>query len=238
MSTMPMEPSTEPVAYHAQLAADWEQRYRKRSFRVRQTILAECLNGFDLTGAQWLDAGCGTGTLSRWLAQRGCSVRGVDAAAEMLAAAAEWAKAQNYADRLSFSRVDTIAQLALDSSSMDGVLCSSVLEYVPDPGACVTEFMRVLKPRGLLLVSVPSQHSIVRKMQLAERRFGAQVGRNWAKFIEYSRHEYTVSEFTKVLETRGFQVERVLAFGSPLPRWIQRLRFGGSLLMFMARKKK
>ena len=143
MSTMSMESATEVVAYHAQLAADWEQRYRKRSFRARQTILDECLKGFDLTGAQWLDAGCGTGTLSRWLAQRGCSVRGVDAAAEMLAAAAEGAKSQNYADRLSFSRVDTIALLGLDSSSIDGVLCSSVLEYVPDPGACVAEFIRI-----------------------------------------------------------------------------------------------
>lgn len=235
MNMTPTETS-KPVAYHAQLAAGWEGRYRKRSFRARQIVLAECLNGLDLSGAKWLDAGCGTGTLSRWLAERGCSVVGVDAASEMLAVAAEQAKTANYPGRLSFSRVETITRLALNNNSMDGVLCSSVLEYVSDPGICVEEFARVLKPGGWLLVSVPNRQSLVRKIQLAGYRFGVRLGRSWPKFIEHSRHQYTASEFTSLLEMRGFQVEKVSAFGSPLPRWIQRMRFGGSLLMFMARK--
>ena len=238
MSMTPTETSMEPVAYHAQLAADWEDRYRKRSFRARQIVLAECLDGLDLTGKKWLDAGCGTGTLSRWLAERGCSVLGVDAASEMLAVAAEWVKAQHCEEKVSFNCVETIAHIALESNSIDGVLCSSVLEYVSDPGECVEEFARVLKPGGLLLASVPNRHSGVRKMQLAEHHIGVWLGWNWAKFMEHSRHQYAVNEFSRLLETRGFLVEKVLVFGSPLPQWIQRMRFGGSLLMFMARKNK
>ena len=79
--------AADAVAYHASLAGEWERRYRKRSFQMRQTVLLKCLHGWDLAGTVWLDAGCGTGTLARWLATRGCSVLGVDAASEMVAAA-------------------------------------------------------------------------------------------------------------------------------------------------------
>ena len=105
------------VAYHASLADAWEHHYRKRSFQMRQTVLLKALEGRDLPGTLWLDAGCGTGTLARWLATHGCSVLGVDAASEMVVAANQSAQAQNYSDRLSFVRINTIARLALDDRS-------------------------------------------------------------------------------------------------------------------------
>src|SRR5579862_5992974 len=49
------------------------------------------------------------------------SVLGVDAASEMVTAARA-TPAQDYSDRLSFVRVQTIARLALDDCSLDGVL--------------------------------------------------------------------------------------------------------------------
>ena len=56
------------VSYHRYSTRGWEQRYRKRSFKARQAVLVECLEARDLAGGSWLDAGCGTGTLSRLLA--------------------------------------------------------------------------------------------------------------------------------------------------------------------------
>lgn len=225
-----------PVAYHAQLAEDWERRYRKHSFHSRKIVLAECLELHDLTGTTWLDAGCGAGTLSRWLAERGCQVLGVDAAPEMVRMAAQLTEGQHGPMCPRFVCIETIARLDLDARSLDGVLCSSVLEYVPDPSECLQEFARVLKPGGMLLVSVPNHHSIVRKAQVSCRRIGKCLGRSWLKFIEYSRHEYTVRDFTSLLQKGGFSVEMVRPFGSPLPRWLQRMRIGGSLLMFEAKR--
>jgi 2-polyprenyl-3-methyl-5-hydroxy-6-metoxy-1,4-benzoquinol methylase len=227
--------AADAVAYHASLADEWERRYRKRSFQMRQAVLLKCLRGWDLAGTVWLDAGCGTGTLARWLATRGCSVLGVDAASEMVAAARE-APAQDYSDRLSFVRVQTIARLALDDGSLDGILCSSVLEYVPDPGACLNEFARILKPGGLLLVSVPNRNSVVRRMQLAWHRLGSLVGQSWCKFLDYSRHQYSRPEFERLLVQAGLSSAKLVPFGSPLPGLAQRSRHWAPLLMFVAHK--
>ena len=225
-----------PVAFHADLSADWERRYRKHSFRARQIVLAECLHDLDLAGSSWLDAGCGTGTLSRWLAECGCDVLGVDAASPMIEAAAQLAQKSSHADTLKFARVETIGRLPLEDDSMDGVLCSSVLEYVDDPRVCLAELARVLKKGGLLLASVPNRDSVIRRAQVACHGLGARIGQEWLPFVRHSRHEYSVGEFTRLLSESGLVAEKVLAFGSPLPRRVQRLRRAGSLLMFMAKK--
>ena len=48
------------------------------------------------------------------------------------------------------------SHLPLAPSSFDMVLCTQVLEYVPDPAAVIAEIYRVLKPGGLLFLSAPS----------------------------------------------------------------------------------
>jgi ubiquinone/menaquinone biosynthesis C-methylase UbiE len=224
------------VTYHASLAAGWDRRYQKRSFQAREAVVLKCLQGRDLTGSFWLDAGCGTGTLSRCLVARGCRVLGLDAAPEMVCVAAQLAKSYDYSDRLKFARVETIAHLPIDDRSLDGLLCSSVLEYVSDPGACLREFSRVLKAEGLLLISVPNRNSLVRQIQLACHHLASLVGTDWARFLDYSRQQYSGREFKRLLAHAGFWVEETVPFGSPLPALAQRSRTWASLLMFVAHK--
>jgi 2-polyprenyl-3-methyl-5-hydroxy-6-metoxy-1,4-benzoquinol methylase len=223
------------IRYHDRLASNWERRYQKVSFRARLVALAECLDGKHLRGTEWLDAGCGTGTLSRWLAQRGCTVLGVDAAPKMITAAA-LANSESGSGLLRFQHVETIAQLPLDSNSADGILCSSVLEYVSDPEACLTEFARVLRSGGILVVSVPSAHSVIRSVQITCYRVGQFVGKDWVAYLSYSKNQYSCSEFGGMLMSRGFRLDKAVPFGGPLPRWIQRTHTVGPLLMFSARK--
>lgn len=236
MSATRIRFATEAVAYHGALADGWESRYQKSSFRMRGRVLEKCLLGRNLAGTLWLDAGCGTGTLARWLAARGCGVLGVDAAPEMVAAANQSVRFEKHSDRLSFVRVSTLARLALDDGSLDGILCSSVLEYLPDPGACLAEFARVLKPRGLLLASVPNRNSIARRLQLACHHLGGLLGHNWCKFLNYSRNQYSSAEFSRLLAQTGFNDEKVVPFGGPFPRLAQRTRHWAPLLMFVAQK--
>jgi len=47
-------------------------------------------------------------------------------------------------------------QIPLASGQFDLVICTQVLEYVPQPGAAIAEIHRVLKPGGCLVLSVPA----------------------------------------------------------------------------------
>jgi 2-polyprenyl-3-methyl-5-hydroxy-6-metoxy-1,4-benzoquinol methylase len=234
MRTAADEQAQAAVAYHQQLAVGWDERYQKPAFRARLRVLEECLAGRQLQGHEWLDAGCGTGTLARYLADKGCSMLGVDASSEMISAARQAAPPADHAERLRFQQIETIAALPSADSSFDGVLCSSVLEYVADAPACLAEFHRVLRPSGLLLVSVANRRSLVRRAQVSAHLVARFLRQRWLPFLEHSRNEYTAARFRLLLEKQGFEVERVIPFGSPIPIWLQDWELGGSLLMFSA----
>ncbi|MEM7682289.1 MAG: class I SAM-dependent methyltransferase [Planctomycetota bacterium] len=48
-----------------------------------------------------------------------------------------------------------ITALPTEDASFDAVLCTEVLEHVPDPVAAIRELCRVLKPSGVLLITAP-----------------------------------------------------------------------------------
>jgi SAM-dependent methyltransferase len=48
-----------------------------------------------------------------------------------------------------------ITRIPLPDGSLDAVLCTEVLEHVPDPMAVLKEFARLLKPAGRLLLTTP-----------------------------------------------------------------------------------
>jgi SAM-dependent methyltransferase len=49
-----------------------------------------------------------------------------------------------------------ITSIPLDAESVDAILCTEVLEHVERPLEALSEFARLLKPHGQLLLSVPS----------------------------------------------------------------------------------
>jgi ubiquinone/menaquinone biosynthesis C-methylase UbiE len=234
MLTSPAHAAKDAVAYHGELAVGWDQRYKKPAFRARQRAFEECLAGHGLHGQDWLDAGCGSGTLARYLVEAGARVLGVDAAEEMITLARELSSQGVATPQLRFEHIATIAHLPLSDQSLDGILCSSVLEYVSDPAACLTEFARVLRPGGLLVVSVANRNSVVRKVQVATHRLGRVLGQRWCAFLDYSHNEYAAATFLQLLKEQGFATAKVIPFGSPIPHWLQRREFGGSLLAFCA----
>jgi SAM-dependent methyltransferase len=113
---------------------------------LEQPVVREILEGLPVGVA--LDAACGTGRHTSYLASLRHQVIGVDASPEMLAIAR--AKVPD----AEFHEAD-LHSLPVADESIDVVVCALALVHVPDLEAALAEFVRVLRPGGHLVVSDP-----------------------------------------------------------------------------------
>jgi ubiquinone/menaquinone biosynthesis C-methylase UbiE len=95
------------------------------------------------------DLGCGTGTLSVLLAAEGYAVTGLDFAPQMIRAARAKARAADVSARFELSNA---AAPTLPAGSFDVVLARHVLWAMPDIGAALAAWLRLLLPGGALLL--------------------------------------------------------------------------------------
>lgn len=100
-------------------------------------------------GLRILDVGCGDGVLATRLAQGGARVTGLDASADMIAAARSRAKAAGVgADLVEGDAGD----LPFPTGHFDCVVSVATLCFVGDPGPTIRDMVRVLKPGGRLIL--------------------------------------------------------------------------------------
>jgi SAM-dependent methyltransferase len=106
------------------------------------------LDGFRATlgkSPRVLDAGCGPGHFSRYLAGCGCDLVGIDISSKMITAARELVPEADF-------RVMDFTALDFEDKSFDGVLCAYALLHVPraEAAAAIAEFRRILTDDGRL----------------------------------------------------------------------------------------
>ncbi len=112
-------------------------------------------------GSMVLDAGCGSGRHLRALARLpGLKIMGVDRNQNDVNEAVK--ALREMPDALSDDycvQCADITRLPFADESFDCVICSEVLEHIPEHEAALQELVRVLKPKGALVVSVPRYFS-------------------------------------------------------------------------------
>jgi len=223
------------VEFHENLADAWDHKYKKGTFEKRVRVTESLLGGLRHIRGKWLDAGCGTGTLSRLLAECGCDVCGVDASEAMVRQAERLGRGRG--GNVRFEVVETIEKLPFERETFRGILCSSVLEYLDEPATCLREFWRVLEKGGLLVVSVPNRRSILRIAEnVCFRLTGLLSSNPRPTYLAFSAHEFTAGDFSALLQQEHFRMLRYAFCGSPLGGVIDRSSRVGSLLFALAEK--
>jgi len=119
-----------------------------------------------------LDFGCGVGRLTRSLAAHFGRCVGVDISAPMLAQAEEL---NRECDRCRFVLNATEDLRVFESASFDLVYTRYVLQHLPTRAmvrSYLSEFMRVLRPGGLLVFQLPNRIGLLHRLQPRRRLYG------------------------------------------------------------------
>ena len=129
-----------------------------------------------------LDVGCGTGATLKVLRESG-EVVGLDASTEAL----------GYSRRRGHRQLVQARgeELPIASAAVEIVTALDLLEHIPDDGAALREFARVLRPGGLLILTVPAGPFL------------------WSEHDEALDHlrRYRRAELQRMLEAAGFVTE-------------------------------
>lgn len=143
-------------------------------------------------GQTVLNAGAGQGSFSLRLARLGFEVTSIDGSRAAVAV---------LRDRLPgpVEHADVTAMPFADES-FDAAVLGEVLEHVPDDARALSEVARVLRPGGVLAVSVPANPA----------RFGPSD--RWAGHLR----RYSRGMLVDSVEGGGFQVRRCVAWGFPV----------------------
>lgn len=138
-----------------------------------------------------LDAGCGTGRMSRYLADRGCLVSGVDLSSGMVTMAR-----RDHPD-LAFA-VGSLSGMPHADDQFAGVMLWYSIIHTPPTGQerIFAEAARVLRPGGHLLVGFQSGEG-TRDVSAAYSRFGHEV--------ELERYCYSADEVASQLSASGLR---------------------------------
>jgi SAM-dependent methyltransferase len=149
-------------------------------------------------GPAVLNGGAGQGTLSRKLADHGFEVTSTDVSP----AAVEVLRQRGAGETLEAD----LTALPFENERFDAAVLGEVLEHIDDDRRALEEVHRVLRPDGVLALSVPANPKLYGPSDV------------WAGHVR----RYTRPELLETCSAAGFIVHRCLGWGFPLSRLYHR----------------
>jgi SAM-dependent methyltransferase len=144
-----------------------------------------------------LNAGCGAGSFTLRLLDAGYRVTSVDASEPFVERVARLVRERGADAPV---EVADLHALRFGDASFDAVVCGEVLEHLDDDATALGELARVLRPGGLLVVSVPAN----------PWRY------DWSDHWAGHRRRYTREGLVERLGAAGFSDVDVTDYGFPL----------------------
>ncbi len=161
---------------------DQTQYYRDQRMAIRRDTVNALLAKYLPEGGRLLDCGCGLGDV----------LSGIKGPYELFG----FDFSQNNVDRTSKRlagkatiKQGSIYEIPYETGSMDGAICTQVLEHIEDDGRAVADIARCLKPGAFFITSVPYNYYF----PVYERLIG------------HFRH-YTRESFKALLAGAGFEI--------------------------------
>lgn len=137
------------------------------------------------------DLGCGTGMIARELSKLG-KVDGYDINSTSVGLAKKLSKSNN-----TFFYLRDIFDI--EKRNYDLVVCSEVLEYLPDDLSALRKMNQILRPKGYILLTVPVNKYFATEFDQRE------------KFRRYS-----LNELVSKLKKTNFKIKKTRYWGHPL----------------------
>jgi 2-polyprenyl-3-methyl-5-hydroxy-6-metoxy-1,4-benzoquinol methylase len=182
--------------FYDTIAPQFDTIINKYEIEKRLKIIFTRLLPEPLENKLVLDMGCGTGWFTQRLLVGSARVVASDIGHQLLVETRKKYRdallAQNSLERLGFA-----------SNTFDVIVCTEVIEHTPDPQHSVHELLRVLKPNGILILTVPNHRW----------HFSVTVA-NWFGIRPYKGYENWVlpNDLTQWVTEAGGCVEQLIGF--------------------------
>lgn len=134
----------------------WEDKYAEKGLMWGTKIDEQIQKAMDLipSASKILDAGCGSGRHSIFLAKKGFFVSGVDISTTAIDIAQKWANQEGIKNAT--FHTSNLCELPYPNDAFDAVICPDVLNFMPaeERTAALNHITRILKENGLLILEL------------------------------------------------------------------------------------
>jgi 2-polyprenyl-3-methyl-5-hydroxy-6-metoxy-1,4-benzoquinol methylase len=198
------------VDFHSDIAILFNEKYKNNlDFIERYKVWTTILNNLLTPNMRVIDAGCGSGIFSFYLASKGCAVLGIDGAKNMINICKQISREQNF-ENIEFQEHNLpLTNFPDQWRNQDLILASSVLEYIEDIDKTLQNFKDLLRPdNGYLVLSMPNAQCWYRKL---EKWF--YFISNQPQYYSFVKHTKTLKEFETMLLKHGFKLQNYAYYG-------------------------
>jgi SAM-dependent methyltransferase len=208
------------IEHWSRVAAEWTAWARAPNHDEFWVYRASLLSFIGQGAGDALDVGCGEGRVSRLLKECGYRVTAIDPVEQFISAAEQVASADAY-------KIAAATDLPFANCSFDLAVAYNVLMDLDDVPAALKEVRRVLRPSGILAISIvhpftdrgrfvgpePNAPFVVEKSYFGRERFQGSEVRNGLQ-MHFAAWSQPLESYMAALEGAGFAV---ISLREPVP---------------------